>query len=146
MGCPLQFAFVSTSPALCQPFLKIAFWFFQRQKAKKGLLWNRLIVYISLQKVLVLHFVKTIDSNINIQLKLKENPFKLCVLQNSTILILSQHKNVPKFAWLEYSLNPSGTLLIVSFLPCLPRYSQISFTASTIAELVTVSKLILWRL
>lgn len=40
-----------------------------------------------------MHFVKTINSNINIQLKLKENIFSmLSVLQHSTILLaLSQH-------------------------------------------------------
>lgn len=52
-----------------------------------------LIYFFTKVHVLVLHFVKTINSNIIIQLKLKENIFSmLCVLQHSTILLaLSQH-------------------------------------------------------
>lgn len=68
-----------------------------------------LIYFFTKVHVLVLHFVKTINSNINIQLKLKENIFSmLCVLQHSTILLaLSQHilfpNLLPRF---EYLLVP----------------------------------------
>lgn len=47
-----------------------------------------IFLYKKKSSCLVLHFVKTINSNINIQLKLKENIFSmLSVLQHSTILL-----------------------------------------------------------
>lgn len=54
MGRPLRFAFTNVSPALRQPH-RLLFGFFERQKAKKGLLWNRFL-YISLQKSLAFSF------------------------------------------------------------------------------------------
>lgn len=50
------------------------------------------IYFFTKVHVLVLHFVKTINSNINVQIKLKENIFMLYVLQCSTIsLALSRN-------------------------------------------------------
>lgn len=83
------------TPLLLSVDLKIAFWFLNDRKQREDYFGISVIFNIFLYKkfVLVLHFVKTINSNINIQLKLKENIFSmLCVLQHSTILLaLSQH-------------------------------------------------------
>lgn len=48
MGRPLQFAFTNAFPALRQP--QDCFLVFERQKAKKALLWNKFCLYISLKK------------------------------------------------------------------------------------------------
>lgn len=82
------------TPLLLSVDLKIAFWFLNDRKRRKdyfGISVLFLIYFFTKVHVLILHFVKTINSNINIQLKLKENIFSmLCVLQHSTIA-LSQH-------------------------------------------------------
>lgn len=86
------------TPLLLSVNLKIAFWFLNDRKQREdyfGISVIFFLIYFFTKKssCLVLHFVKTINSNINIQLKLKENIFSmLSVLQHSTILLaLSQH-------------------------------------------------------
>lgn len=83
------------TPLLLSVDLKIAFWFLNDRKQREDYFGISVLflIYFFTKDVLVLHFVKTINSNINIQLKLKENIFSmLCVLQHSTILLaLSQH-------------------------------------------------------
>lgn len=66
-----------------------------------------LIYFFTKVQVLVLHFVKTINSNINIQLKLKENIFSMLgVLQHSTILLaLSQHILCFLICFLDLSIH-----------------------------------------
>lgn len=73
--------------------LKIAFWFLNDRKQREDYFGISVIFNIFLYKSFILHFVKTINSNINIQRKLKENILSmLCVLQHSTILLaLSQN-------------------------------------------------------
>lgn len=73
----LQFAL---GPLLLAVDLKIAFWFLNDRKQSEEYFGISVIFIYFFTKVhvLILHFVKTINSNINIQLKPKENIFRLC--------------------------------------------------------------------
>lgn len=73
----LQFAL---GPLLLSVDLKIAFWFLNDRKQSEEYFGISVIFIYFFTKVhvLILHFVKTINSNINIQLKPKENIFRLC--------------------------------------------------------------------
>lgn len=68
-------------PLLLSVDLKIAFWFLYDRKQREdnfGISFFFFSIYL-FKKVhdLVLHFVKSINSNINIKLKVKENIFSM---------------------------------------------------------------------
>lgn len=70
--------------------LKIAFWFLYDRKQREDNFGISFFLIYLFKKVhdLVLHFVKSINSNINIKLKVKENIFSMLrVLQHSTVLL-----------------------------------------------------------
>lgn len=78
-------------PLLLSVDLKIAFWFLYDRKQREDNFGISFFFSIYLFKKvhdLVLHFVKSINSNINIKLKVEENIFSMLrVLQHSTVVL-----------------------------------------------------------
>lgn len=133
------------TPLLLSVNLKIAFWFLNDRKQREDYFGISVIFNIFLYKkssCLVLHFVKTINSNINIQLKLKENIFSmLSVLQHSTILLaLSQHILCFLICFLDLSIHLSLKDTCNTQLSPLLWFPDISshFTARTLSESLTL--------
>lgn len=112
-------------------------------KGRITLEYQLFLIYIFTKvHVLVLHFVKTINSNIIIQLKLKDNIFSMCPsTQHHLISSRSTHLMFPNLLP-RVSISPLRILVTPNFLPCHVSRYKISFHSTYITRISnSVSKL-----